>query len=318
MYPSVKGLLTEPLLAELTARFGLTPDSLTLLGYWQNFVYRCRRGDHGRILRITHHSHRSPDMVQSELDFVSYLAQHGVVAARPVEPMQTAGEFSAVLFEEAPGVIPYGVVDMWKVCRLVGRLTGRMHRLSRSYTPSPGVARRFAWHENDFLRDLPRYVPAEQEGVHRTFARLLVQLHGLPVDEASYGLIHGDIVRGNFFWHEGQLHIFDFDEAQYSWFANDLAISLFYAIPFPSDDRDEVVRRFMSEYMEGYSQEHTLDLYWLKQMPLFLRLRQLILYTALYRGADLTKLSPWGRRFMEFSRVNLERDEPFIDFDFAL
>lgn len=318
MDPNVRDTLTEPILAALTARLGITRDSLSLLGCWQNFVYRFERGGRGYILRLTHASHRSPEMVQSELDFVTYLAQHGVAAARPVQPMQTAGDFSAVVFEEAPGVIPYGVVDMWEVCRMLGRLTGRMHRLARTYTPSPGVVRRFAWHENDFLRDLPRFVPAEQEGVHRTFADLLERLHALPVDATSYGLIHGDIVRGNFFWHEGQLHIFDFDEAQYCWFVNDIAIPLFYAIPFPSDDRDEVVRRFMSEYMEGYSQEHTLDSYWLKQMPYFLRLRQLILYTALYRGADMSKLSPWGQRFMDFARVNLERDEPFIDYDFSL
>jgi Ser/Thr protein kinase RdoA (MazF antagonist) len=256
-------------------------------------------------------------MVQSELDFVTYLAEHGVNAARPAGPVETVGDFAAAVFEQVPGVNPFSAVDMWQVCREIGRLTGRMHRLARQYRPSPGVQPRFAWHENDYLRDLDRYVPSEQVGVRRTFRRLMEQLHALPKDADSYGLIHGDVVVGNYLWHAGQLHIFDFDEAHYGWFASDVAIPLFYAIPFPSEDREEMATGFLREFFAGYNQEFRLDPFWLKQLPLFLRLRQMILYTTLYRNGDLEKLSPWGQRFMAFARTNLETDEPFMAFDFG-
>ena len=318
MDPAVKNRLTAPLLGEIAARYALSPDDLTPLGSWQNFVYRFDRGDRGYILRITHSSHRSPEMIRSELDFVAYLADHGVAAARPAGAVEVADEFTAAVFERAPGALPGPDLDMWHVLRSVGRLTGQMHRLARAYRPAPGIARRSAWHESDYLRDLPKHVPADQPGVHAAYGRLMERLHALPPgDHSSYGLIHGDIVRGNFFWHGGRPHIFDFDEAQYCWYVNDIAIHLLYAIPFPSEDRDEVVRRFMHEWFEGYSQEYQLDRFWLKQIPLFLRLRQLILYTTICRSSDLSKLSPWGQRFMAFARTNIEADEPVIDYNFG-
>lgn len=314
----IKERLTPALLHEIAGRYGLSSDQLKPLGSWQNFVYRFEREGRGYILRITHDSHRSPAMIASELDFVSYLAENGVDASRPAGPVEQAGEFTAAVFTEAPGSPPGPEVDMWHVLRSVGRLTGRIHRLSRSYRPSPGIAARFAWHESDYLREMLRYLPADQPGVHAAYARLLERLRALPTgDESAYGLIHGDIVRGNFFWHEGRPFIFDFDEAQYCWYVNDIAIHLFYAIPFPSDDREEMAARFMHEWFEGYSQEFTLDRAWLKQIPLFLRLRQLVLYAALLRSADLSKLSPWGQRFMAFARTNLAADEPVFDFDFG-
>src|SRR6185503_18451404 len=99
----------------------------------------------------------------------------------------------------------------------------------------------------------------------------------------SYGLIHQDAHQNNFFIDSDEtITLFDFDDCVYSWFSNDLAIVLFYIsmdaeeLGFPS--AAAFTQEFMPHFLRGYRRAYTLDLRWLKEIPVFLKLRELELY----------------------------------------
>ncbi|MNI68930.1 hypothetical protein D3C73_1246530 [compost metagenome] len=70
--------------------------------------------------------------------------------------------------------------------------------------------------------------------------------------------------------------------------------------------------------MKGYNEENTLDSYWLKQIPLFLQLRELIVYIGAYRNFDGDETfsasdNQWFKDWIKESRDRLERGIPIVD-----
>jgi Ser/Thr protein kinase RdoA (MazF antagonist) len=130
-------------------------------------------------------------------------------------------------------------------------------------------------------------------------------------------LIHQDAHGGNFFVDDaGRITLFDFDDCAYSWYANDIAIVLFYLITNRAD-ATEVTRKFMPHFLRGYRRESRLDPIWLKEIPHFLKLREIDLYAVIHRSFDVDHLDdPWCAKFMAGRRERIERDVPYGGFDF--
>lgn len=309
--------LTEADLAHAAACFGLRADQLQPCGGYSNLVYAAERSGRPVILRLTHRSHRTAAQIQTELDWISYLGEHEVPVSRPLRSragalVEQAGAFTAAAFERAPGRKPGHVEGLQRL----GRIAGRMHRLAQRYPAPTGPARRFEWHENSYLAYLNEYIPAAEERIHATIARTFQQLHSLPVDASCYGLIHGDLYPGNYMIDEaGDLTLFDFDECQHAWFANDLGILLFYTAAFPDETTREDVARFMDEFVGSYLQEMELDPFWLKQLPLFVRLRQMILYATIHHHLRTREreVHPWVSSVFAHARHTLEHDLPPVE-----
>ncbi|MGE5675830.1 MAG: phosphotransferase enzyme family protein [Mycobacterium leprae] len=319
MQQNMQDRVTPDILAESAARFGLKPDQVRPIGGgFQNVVYEFDRG----ILRLTHDSHRTPAAVASELNYVCYLRENGVPVAAPVpsvrgELAEVVGEFTAAAFERAQGRRPGHVEGLGTL----GRITGRMHALAKRYQAPAGFTR-FVWHENSYLQHNVRaYIPESEIRVQETIARTLQQIQRLPKDHDSYGLIHGDLFPGNYLIDDnGQFTLFDFDECQYCWFINDIGVLLFYTVSHPDETSQADTARFMTEFMAGYSAENALDPFWVKQLPLFVRLRQIILYANIHymlaRAGDLGKLHPWNQAVFNHARHTLAHDLPPIDYPF--
>lgn len=313
-------LLDERTLAEAAGCFGLRSDQLHFAGGFQNIVYETDGDGQGYILRLTHPSRRSPALIRSELDWVLYLSEREVPVSRPVKSRggllcEAAGEFTAVVFEKAPGRRPGHVEELEQL----GRITGRMHALAKGYQPPDGVVRRFRWHENDYLNELRAYIPAEETAVHATIDRTLRQIHDMPTGPDSFGLIHGDLFPGNYRIDDaGHFTLFDFDEAQYGWFAQDLGILLFYTAAFPDETTRADVTLFLEQFIGGYRQENAIESFWLAQLPLFVRLRQAILYAGIHRllQAGRRDLHPWQQAMFDHARHTLTHDLPPIDYPF--
>jgi Ser/Thr protein kinase RdoA (MazF antagonist) len=167
-------------------------------------------------------------------------------------------------------------------------------------------------------------VPASQAGVHAGYADLVRTIRALPKDDGAYGLIHGDIGVGNFTVRDdGAVTLFDFDEAQYSWFVEDIAVQLYYLVYVCGGEdgkslREEQARRFMHHFMKGYAPEHSLDEYWVRQIPLFLRLRELIVYIGAFRNWDGDETfgsadNQWFKDWIAESRARIENGIPIVD-----
>lgn len=221
--------------------------------------------------------------------------------------------FFVVAFERAPGSSWSEKISQNEEFQRLGQILGKIHCLSKTYVPEALAPKRFVWSANAYLRDFSLNVPASQNLVHLNFKNLMQRVHQLPRDDQSYGLIHGDFCFGNYaVQSDGTITVFDFDESQYGWFIQEIAVNLFYGVVVPSRDEDELAftQRYLTNFFEGYDRENTLGRDCLTHLSTFLDLRQAILYSSLYRNDNLDE---WSKEFLRRARTNMENQLPLVD-----
>ena len=326
METRIKERYNESILEEAMRRYGIGPDKIRLLDGFESFMYEFERGSEATILRIGHSFRRSENLIQGEVDWINYLAAGGATVARAVRSIHgnlveaiddgQGQRFLATAFEKARGKPPWEVG--WTDClfETYGQLLGRMHALTKQYEPPRPAWRRPQW-DDGIMLEVEGYLPGSEAVVVDKFWRLMDHLATLPKDAHSYGLIHFDAHGGNLLIDPaGTITLFDFDDCNYSWFVNDIAIVLFYIIL----DRalgPGSTERFMTQFLHGYRRENQLDAAWLREIPHFLKLREIDLYAIIYRSFDVENLDdPWCARFMQNRKERIENDVPFVDFDF--
>jgi Ser/Thr protein kinase RdoA (MazF antagonist) len=145
----------------------------------------------------------------------------------------------------------------------------------------------------------------------------LAYLERLPQAHTDYGLIHQDAHFGNLFLDgEGRITLFDFDDCCYSWYVNDIAIVLFYAV-LDQPDQQVFTQDFLFHFLQGYRREVDISASWLKEIPHFLKLREIDLYAAIHRSFDLDNIdNPWVAGYMNGRKERIEANIPFVQFDF--
>ena len=326
MEKKIKDRYSESILQEAMQRYGIAQKQIRLLDGFESFIYEYQRDSQEYILRIGHACRRTADLIRGEIDWINYLVQGGASVARAVpslagewvEAMDDGhdGQFLAVAFEKVQGSSAWESGWTDTLFETYGRLLGRMHTLSKNYQPSNPDWKRPTWNDTIML-DVERFIPPEDRVVRRKFQDLTEYLLKLPQDNASYGLIHQDAHAGNFLVDkDGNIILFDFDDCTYSWFINDIAIVLFYMV---NSVRDPVslTARFLPHFLKGYGQENQLNSVWFKEIPHFLKLREIDMYSIIHRSFDVNNLeNPWCSRFMENRKSMIENDIPYIDFDF--
>lgn len=317
----------DDIMKEVATKYELSLDRLSFVGGFQNFIYEYQASGKEYILRFTPHSHRTIDAVHAELEWVSYLASHGISVSKPIrsadgnslEVLQAKDSCVIVsAFEKAIGAkIGYPQcltdTDLFEMC---GKFTAQMHVLAKDFTPN---SRRHHWRDNYYIRNLANYVPVSQEMVHQSCHELMKEIDRLPKNRDCYGIIHGDINVGNFHVSDSGLTLFDFDECQYSWFVEDIAIQLYYLVYVFGDDspdeRNSQASVFMKHFLKGYTSWATIDQYWIQQIPLFLRLREIIVYTGMHRSYDLDHLDGWSSDYITQSRMRIENGTSIVNVD---
>jgi len=327
MEKRIKERFNDAILQEAMQRYDIAPHQIHLLDGFESFIYTFERGQGAYILRLGHSYRRSEALIQGEVDWINYLAQGGASAAqailsergRLVEAIddQDGAHFLATAFVKAKGKPPSKAEWTPALFETYGQLLGKMHALSQNYTPGDPAWQRPQW-DDAIMLDVEGLLPASEDAVVSRYRTLLEHLQALPKDQASYGLIHQDAHAGNFFVDEaGRITLFDFDDCAYSWFANDVAIVLFYAVMWAKDDVPAFTHQFMTHFMRGYSRENHLAPAWLKEIPYFLKLREIDLYAVIHRSFDVDNLDdPWCAWYMHDRKAKIENDVPYIDFDF--
>lgn len=333
MDPQIHKLFNEALLASALERFGAAPHQAKILDGFENFIYEYDSPQGERILRISHTSRRSADMIMGEVDWLNHLVANGVSAAQVIPslagrmaevfpdgalpaPDKHDEYFCAVSFVKAPGHTvgkDEWIPPLWTV---LGRLVGRMNFLARTYQPPEERFRRPDWRQeqNDFA---DRYLPPSEADVVQVYHQALDELGCLLRTPDDYGLVHQDVHRGNFLLDGDRITLFDFDDLQYSWFAYDIAMALYYALPPDAGPKDAAyARHFLDCFLEGYFRENALDSRWLAEIPRFLKMRELELYVAIHRSYDLDHLDPWCQRFMNGRRERILNHVPFVEMNF--
>jgi Ser/Thr protein kinase RdoA (MazF antagonist) len=281
------------------ARWYTAPRSLKHLRNGANSVYEFQSGTSRLIIRLTDNRHRTHEQLDAELDFVRFVAAHGVRAACPVPSARGAVvetlevddgmTWHAVVFPALPGRhfrffscdIDQPLFHAW------GSAMGRLHAASRGFVPVSS-RRRPSWAQQDSTCcDLTRLPPRESEA-RREHARVFEWLASLPRSPSLWGLIHGDFERTNFLIDGNTLGIYDFDDACYHWYIADVAHALWAFRAAPPRDRG----RFLSWFMDGYADHCSLEADVREQLSWFVRLRSLSLFLhklqrATRRASDL-------------------------------
>ncbi|CAM4338483.1 phosphotransferase [Paenibacillus alkaliterrae] len=327
MDPQIKLLFLDEHAMEGAARFGVSQEELSFIGGFQNFIYSYTREECKYILRFTPSTLRMQEGLEAELEWIRYLAENGMSVSEPIPSVHGIDiervpgkiiDFYATSFRHAPGrKIGYpeclGNPLLYKQC---GRTTGQLHELAKRYEP---LARRHTWERNEYLLRARKYIPPEHELILHALDELNELLASLPVTPDNFGLIHGDINVGNFTVDEtGEITLFDFDECQYSWFAEDIAIQLYYLLyVFGEDSKSErkvQYEMFIEHFVRGYTEDgRQMPAGWKEKLSLFLRLREIIVFVGIYRSWDLHQPDDWTRDFLRDSRMRIIKGLSLID-----
>jgi amicoumacin kinase len=304
MEKSVEILFTEDILKRFLTSFGLQSE-VKKLGDFENYVFEVYLGDGPVILRITHSSHRSKEEIFAELDWMNYLHNQRVncpavfksINNQIIEGQQAedGSFFYACLFSKVPGN-PVKIKSEEFNEQLFyawGKEIGKLHAVTKDYQPIYEIPLRPTWEDEELL-NIADYVPNENEIIKNT--KLLInQLKALPKNKDNFGLIHSDIHSGNFFYDGESIHVFDFDDCSYHWYASDIAIPLYYSIFYGyksagKSEQEQFSKKFLTPFIKGYEQHNSLPEGWKEQMPLFFMLRDITLYSVLHK-----KISPEDR-----------------------
>jgi Ser/Thr protein kinase RdoA (MazF antagonist) len=263
------------------------------------------------FLRLTSSRDRTCEQIEAELDFIKYLHRGGVSVSLPstsangreVETIQqgNASHF-ACAFEETVGeCFDFGADEANRQhFRLRGRTLGRIHALSKGYTPAKGN-RRFRWEEDDLFRNIEIYLPQTEKIVWVEYSLLVERLCTFPQDRDTFGLIHGDFGPTNFRHRNGGLTVFDFDDCCYHWYAYDLAVTI-----YPHGWRKKA-KELMEALFEGYAEKILSGVHLRNELVQFCRLRQLYMFLNYAKRWGFKNLSNQQASWFAQKRDNIAR-----------
>jgi len=327
MEERIKSRFSQKILTQAIGRYGIANNKIRLLDGFESFIYEYQQESREYILRISHSFRRSTKLIEAEVDWINYLAAGGASVSQAIHsqdgnlvekiPDERGENFLVTAFKKAPGKPPSAENWNHNLFERYGQLLGRMHVISKSYTPPNPGWQRPHWDSPEML-EIDRILPDSESQVLKKYNDLVKYLHKLPRDNReSYGLIHQDAHAGNFFVdQEGRITLFDFDDCAYSWYMNDIAIVLFYAV-MGEQDEGAFSEAFLTHFLAGYQRENGIWAEWLSKIPYFLKLREIDLYAVIHRSFDVKNLEdPWCRRYMEGRKERITDEIPYINYNF--
>jgi Ser/Thr protein kinase RdoA (MazF antagonist) len=334
--------MNETTLENAAQRYAVSRSHLTpLSGGHVSHVYSFSKNEKDYVLRITPPNEEIDlQAMQAILAWMRFLALRGAAVSKPVLSQNNAliervpqdeGNYIIVAFEKAPGILGEDLpFELWTsaLCERLGQTVGRLHALAKTYVPSEAALKRPNWDEigNCFhpLDQLPAseaiVAQKTREIVAQKMREIVARVQALSKDRESYGMIHTDLHGGNFFVDvaTNTITVFDFDDCTYGWYAMDIAMGLFDALVlYPGADKVAFATRFMQDYLRGYTTENALAPFWLNQLPNFLKLLEIGIYTQVHAFYDPNDTDSWVGRFMAGRKHRIEHDVPYVDLDFV-
>lgn len=322
----VKELLTEKLLSEIAVLYGISKEKLYFVGGFENIIYGFDKNNESYILRITHSSHRTLSEVKSEIDFIHYLAKNNANVSTPINTVNNnlveklacsdGSYFIISAFTKAEGEVPSKQNATDKMFYNYGKTIGSFHRLTKTYKVSKGIKKRYTWDQDLIITNANKYLSKEDSVILERLNEVVNEINTIPRNKDNFGLIHTDIHMGNFLVIDDKLSVFDFDDSAYQYFISDIAIALFYLV-FMQKEEDQIplANRLMPHFMQGYLSENKLSKVDYLKIPLFLKLRLIILYIVIFRTLDVTE-NKFANFYINRYRDRIINNIPFINLEF--
>jgi|GEM_PF-791024 len=318
-------------LAAAASLYGIKKSALQLIsGERAKPVFAFKRGGEEYILRFSTVSREMT--IQSQLATISwmgYLAQNGASVPTPVPSeenhlVETASQeevdWLVVALSRAPGQLSENIpLDSWDgpLFQSLGKSIGKIHSLARKYAPPAGL-RRPDWQSTS---NLFHRTKLSAPGLSKKQSKVLGHIRKLPPGGDDYGLVHAGLDFDNFIVELGsrKITLFDFDACVYGWFTMDIAKLLFdILVRYDEVDREDFARHFMRNFLSGYKSESSLGIFWLTQVPHFLKLLELNLYEDLHANETDQDVDSSGEKFLQGRKERIEADQAFVDIDFEI
>jgi Ser/Thr protein kinase RdoA (MazF antagonist) len=232
------------LLPAISDLYGLEGYTIRLIGGHKggrNLVYSCdRQGADGRVIRVAFLPDRSREHLLGEVEFIRYLADRGgsvanVITSRNgslLEELSHGGHrFYVCVFEKAKGKLlrengyryrpGVPISEYYYNC---GKTLGKLHQLSKEYTP---IHRRYSFFDKYNPQYIHELIPRSFSLLKERMIELLEALEELERSPESFGMIHFDYNDGNYAidFDTGQITVFDFDNSCFGWYMYDVAAS---------------------------------------------------------------------------------------------
>jgi Ser/Thr protein kinase RdoA (MazF antagonist) len=280
-----------PLVSELYGLDGYEIKLIKAHTGGRNVVYTCEKeGTEAKILRITFLKDRRREDILSEVEYIRYLYEHGgsvsdVVSSKKgnllEEITHSNHTFFISLFKKAKGKMlvennyryrdGVPISEYYSNC---GKVLGKLHQLSKVYTP---MHRRYSFFDKYNAKYIDKLIPSSLSLLKEKLFDLLKTLEGLDRNHECFGMIHFDYNDGNYSidFDTGQITVYDFDNSCFGWYMYDLADLWTHGVGWVQFEQDADERKkFMDDYfktvLEGYRSETRIDSEILDKLPLFI------------------------------------------------
>ena len=280
---------TTHLISQVAALYPFDADTIRLISstrYSPNDIYLFTKDNKKYILRIATHNEDNLFKTTGEMEWLAFLHNHGIPVSMPlpmkggklVVSIQDNKKYHTVCaFEKAKGkhcekddpkTWNNEVIENW------GYVMGSMHRETKEFQVSDkrfmrGIFDGRDIDGSDILEKTFSQIPAVQEYAEDLIPMLLA----LPRTKDTWGLIHNDLHQNNFLVRNNKIHVFDFDDSIYGYFALDIGIALLHALHNAVDKSD--AEKIILKFMQGYKKANKLDKQSLKSILSFIKYRQL-------------------------------------------
>jgi Ser/Thr protein kinase RdoA (MazF antagonist) len=301
----------------------------------RNVVYTCEKeGADAKIIRIAFLNDRSREDFLGEVEYIRYLHEHGGSVSDVISSLKgnlleeithRNRTFFVCLFEKARGKklvenhyqyregVP--ISEYYYNC---GKVLGKLHQLSKEYTP---VHRRYRFFDKYNAEYIEELIPDSLSLLKKKLVELLKTLEGLDRSRESFGMIHFDYNDGNYLidFDSGLITVYDFDNACFGWYMFDLASIWRSGVGWIQFEQDADKRKkFMDDYfktaLEGYRSETRIENSMLDKLPLFIQVTLMENIVDAFEVMRNNGEEPECDEMLSYLIKCLEDDIPYVGF----
>ena len=259
------------------------------------FAVQTRTGDPA-VLRVHRQDYHSDESLAAELDWMSTLANGGIVVPRPLPTLsgeivtkagsdEVTGSWQLDMLSWLDGdqlgdigvPLNLGTRDVGHVFFELGRTIATMHNISEAW-PQQMQVTRHAWDTNGLIGDAPLWgrfwelgalTQAQRDCLLEAKTAIAEDLSAYGQSPSNYGLIHADLVPENIFLSTSGIQLIDFDDSGFGWHMFEIVTTLFWLTAEPQFEEVE------SQLLAGYRSMRNLTSGDLETMALFFAARSL-------------------------------------------
>ncbi|WOE32900.1 MULTISPECIES: phosphotransferase enzyme family protein [unclassified Acinetobacter] len=241
---------------------------ISLLCQSENATFLVKTPSQRFALRIHRPNYHSYIQIESELNWLDALREHGIAVPQAIECQQGKRVQTMIVDQDT---VRYGVLFHWiegtmptvtsidpQDFKQLGQITAQLHQHSQTWI-KPDHFDRIVWNHDTMLmpnghwgdwRHAPHLKMDDCNIVDEAITQIADQLDAFGKSADRYGLIHADLRLTNLLFNKHKVGVIDFDDCGMSWYLHDLAAAMSFnehyaAAPF-----------WMDEWLNGYEKNN--------------------------------------------------------------